>query len=163
MRAKTHRSCSLYSFAKYLELLIYSPSLCTITPKLCEHTSPESSTYAVNDTSPQTRFNIIRHFKHGERSVRFTLSASPAVFELRMPRLQIVKGRIAAADGSASGGSIRGEPVKKRPTGNSVVGTIPEEKNAGGTAVDNDKRTLRKEIKEWWQGVAEHLDRLVSI
>ena len=27
---------------------------------------------------------------------------------------------------------------------------------------DTDKKELRQEIKRWWQGVAEHLDKVVS-
>ncbi len=37
---------SLFSFAKYLELLIYSPSMCTMTPTLCEHTTPGPSAWS---------------------------------------------------------------------------------------------------------------------
>jgi hypothetical protein len=31
-----------------------------------------------------------------------------------------------------------------------------------GPAVDEEKRALRSEIKAWWEGVADHLDRLVG-
>lgn len=31
------------------------------------------------------------------------------------------------------------------------------------SSVDEDKRVLRKEIKDWWQGVADHLDRLACL
>ncbi|KAJ4465387.1 hypothetical protein C8J55DRAFT_566317 [Lentinula edodes] len=106
----------LFSFAKYLELLIYSPLLCKLSPRLREHTDPSStpsssttSTRSVSSNLPLQRFNIIRHFsasssdnnKGGssgvssidgirrEYTVTFKIDPVKDIFELRVPRLQI--------------------------------------------------------------------------
>lgn len=74
-----------------------------------------------------------------------------------MPRLQVVKGRNAVAD-AAVAGTEKGK-AKSKVEG---VGTNLERKGSV-FGVEAEKRALRKEIKDWWQGVAEHLDRLVSV
>jgi 1-phosphatidylinositol-3-phosphate 5-kinase len=79
----------------------------------------------------------MRHFAYKTYRVSFTLFPVHDVFDLRMPRLQFTKG---------------GWMEKPPPT------------TASNTMVDDaDKKELRQEIKYWWQAVAEHLDKVVSL
>lgn len=122
---------SLFSFAKFLELMLYSPTVYILSHPLCAHTSPSSSSTSL----PASRFNIIRHFSYNSYQVSFTLSLVDDIFDLRTPRLQFT----------------RDEWVEKPPpamTSNNMID-------------DTDKKELRQEIKHWWQAVAEHLDKVV--
>ncbi|RXW18269.1 hypothetical protein EST38_g7586 [Candolleomyces aberdarensis] len=125
----------LFSFSKFLELLIYSPTLCKISPPLCEHTTPETTPPT---GLPTSRFNIIRHFSTPMGSVTLSLSAIEDVFELRVPRIQIRYGE---------------DKVSRTPTGSSEQ----------DDDVENDKRTLRREIRQWWECVSDHVDKLEEI
>ena len=78
--------CSLFSFAKFLELLVYSPTIYTLNSSLCDHTTPPSLDL------PATRLNIIRHFSTTSSNVSFALSTTEDTFELKVPRLQIMRG-----------------------------------------------------------------------
>ncbi|KAH8985256.1 hypothetical protein EDB86DRAFT_3105782 [Lactarius hatsudake] len=120
----------LFSFAKFLELLLYSPTICTPLHTLCTHTSPSSTSSSL----PASRFNIIRHFSHKSHRVSFTLSPIDDVFDLLMPKLQFTKG-----------GWVEKSPQATAPN------PAPD---------DPDKKELRQEIKYWWQAVAEHLDKV---
>ncbi|KAH9172442.1 hypothetical protein EDB89DRAFT_2095957 [Lactarius sanguifluus] len=120
----------LFSFAKFLELLLYSPTICTLSHTLCTHTSPSSTSSSL----PASRFNIIRHFSHKSHRVSFTLSPIDDVFDLLMPKLQFTKG-----------GWVEKNPQATAPN------PAPD---------DPDKKELRQEIKYWWQAVAEHLDKV---
>jgi 1-phosphatidylinositol-3-phosphate 5-kinase len=123
---------SLFSFAKFLELLFYSSIICTLSRKLCTHTSPSTPSTPL----PASRFNIIRHFAYKSHRVSFILSPADDIFDLRVPRLQFTKG---------------GWVVEK-----------PSSAATWSSMVDDvDKKELRQEIKYWWQAVAEHLDKLV--
>ena len=123
---------SLFSFAKFLELLLYSSTICTLSPPLCTHTSPSSPSTSL----PASRFNIIRYFSHKSYQVYFTLTSVDELFDLRMPRLQFTKiGWVEKA---------------------------PPATASNTTTDDADKKELRQEIKQWWQAVAEHLDKVVS-
>ena len=82
-------SSSLFSFAKFLELLFYSPTICTLSHTLCTHTSPSGS---ASSSLPASRFNIIRHFSHKSYRVSFTLSPTDDIYDLIMPKLQFTKG-----------------------------------------------------------------------
>jgi 1-phosphatidylinositol-3-phosphate 5-kinase len=124
---------SLFSFAKFLELLLYSSIICTLSRKLCTHTSPSTSSTPL----PASRFNIIRNFAYKSYRVTFTLSPADDIFDLRVPRLQFTKG-----------GWVVEKPLPAA-TSNSMVD-------------DADKKELRQEIKYWWQALAEHLDKLVG-
>jgi 1-phosphatidylinositol-3-phosphate 5-kinase len=127
-----HPFPSLFSFAKFLELLLYSPAICTLSHTLCAHTSsstPKTSSF------PASRFNIMRHFSYKSYRVSFTLSSADDIFDLRMPRLQF----------------MRGGWIEKSPPGTASIVAMDE----------SDKRELRLEIKHWWQAVAEHLDKVV--
>ena len=124
---------SLFSFAKFLELLIYSPALCKLTPTLCEHTT----FLAGGDSLPSSRFNIIRHFSTASGDISFTLYKIQDIFELRVPRLQITRGL-----------------EKFSP----VTNTIKKEDVGGDGA---HKKVLRREIRKWWEGVSDHIDKIV--
>jgi 1-phosphatidylinositol-3-phosphate 5-kinase len=131
------RLSSLLSFAKFLELLVYSSALCKLVPELCEHTTPPSQPWKGEDAPlPRSRFNIIRCFGLCNGTVSFTLSSAHDVFDLRVPRLQFTKAGIP--DRATK---LRIEPPS------------PE--------AEDEKRILRREIKTWWQGVSNHLDELV--
>ncbi|KAF8213990.1 hypothetical protein K438DRAFT_1660635 [Mycena galopus ATCC 62051] len=147
----------LFSYAKFLEVLIYSRAICTLSPALCTHTSPplEIRVPGTNDAPPPpaARFNIVRHFSVDGRALSFTLSPMDDVFEIRVPRLQITRkggdksARSSIASTSATSISTNGD-------GASLATT------AGTQPVDEEKRALRREIKAWWEGVADHMDKL---
>lgn len=125
---------SLFSFAKFLELMLYSPTIYTLSHPPCAHTSNSSSN---TSSLPASRFNIIRHFSHKSHQVSFTLFLVDDIFDLRMPRLQFTR------DGW----------VEKMPLAMACNSMIN----------DTDKKELRQEIKHWWQAVADHLDKVVSL
>lgn len=137
---------SLFSFAKFLELLLYSPTICNLSPPLCEHTTPAPfalSPSTHNSSSlPTSRLNIVRHFASRSHAVSFSLSTIEDIFELRVPRLQIIRGN---GDRSA-----RNSMTKDDRTANDKAG-----------AADEEKKTLRREIKVWWEGIADRMDKLV--
>ena len=135
---------SLLSYAKFLECLIYSPAICMLSPPLCEHTSPPPRPWPAADTPlPLSRLNIVRHFACAGRAVTFSLSVIEDIFEFRVPKLQILKPRGSDKSGAAS--------------------IHPKEESAATQAGgEEEKKTLRREIKAWWEGVADHMDKLVS-
>ncbi|KAJ6632234.1 hypothetical protein B0H10DRAFT_2206622 [Mycena sp. CBHHK59/15] len=146
-RVEMNDGTYLFSYAKFLELLVYSPAICNLTPVLCEHTTPSLETQIPSSSSssfsdapplPASRLNIVRHFSSQGQTVSFTLSVIEDVFELRVPRLQITR---KSGDKSARA-SMAKEETK-------VPGQVEEE-----------KRVLRREIKAWWEGVADHMDKL---
>lgn len=133
-------SSSLSSFAKYLELLIYSPAIHALRPPLCEHTAFPPKPWGPADMPiPQARFNILRRFSYKGRIVTLTLSEVKDVFEVRVPRLQILR-RKAAEKKSAD---------------------APRDDSKGLTPPSEERRTLRREMLRWWQGLSEHMDQLV--
>ncbi|KAJ6475055.1 hypothetical protein C8R47DRAFT_1143386 [Mycena vitilis] len=133
----------LFSFAKFLEVLVYSPAICKLTPALCEHTSPpRAPTSDATSVLPASRFNIVRHFSTRRHAVSFTLSAIDDVFELRVPRLQITR---KSGDKSAR---------------TSIAGADAAAAASAPVSADEEKRTLRREIKAWWEGLADHMDKM---
>ncbi|KAK2463301.1 hypothetical protein APHAL10511_004956 [Amanita phalloides] len=70
----------LLSFAKYLELLIYSPAI--HSSPICEHTT---------HPDPNVRINFVRHFSTRTCIVTFCLSEERDIFQLHLPRLQICR------------------------------------------------------------------------
>ncbi|TFK21691.1 hypothetical protein FA15DRAFT_672317 [Coprinopsis marcescibilis] len=161
----------LFSFGKFLELLIYSPLLLKIAPTLCEHTSssPQPNTpdapsdikadTAATDqhdpTKPRTseaKFNILRHFSTSKGRVTFALSQVENVFDLHVPRLQMHRwdGSVnSRASNSSSEGTINSSKDGQITTGAEV-----------GKEEDPAKKVLRKEIRQWWQGISEYMDLL---
>ncbi|KAJ3508125.1 hypothetical protein NLJ89_g5924 [Agrocybe chaxingu] len=135
-RTKLNDGAYLFSFAKYLELLIHSPMICTLHPPLCEHTTPPSTSI----TLPPSRFNIIRHFSTASTDITFALSTIEDIFEIRAPRLQITRG------------------VEKPTPPQSSAGRKQEDSES--EEEPNQKKILRKEIKKWWEGVADHIDKI---
>ncbi|TCD63413.1 hypothetical protein EIP91_005595, partial [Steccherinum ochraceum] len=125
----------LFSFAKYLELLIYSPSLINLATPPCEHTSLPSRPWAHLDSPlPRMRVNIVRNFAYKGRSISFSLSTVEDVFEVSIPRLRIIRGRPIEKDEDApQESSLTSEP---------------------------ERRALRREIMKWWQGLSERIDEL---
>lgn len=72
---------SLYSFAKFLELLLWSPILFSLS--LCEHVSPTSIS--------ESRLQTLWHFTYKSYKYTFTLeSIANSLYEVRFPRLQII-------------------------------------------------------------------------
>jgi len=126
--------CSLFSFAKFLELLVYSPTICTLNSFLCDHTTPPHGT---SPDLPAARLNIIRHFTTATCDVSFGVSTIEDIFELKVPRLQITRGTEKV-----------GVPL-------TLLGQGTEDEAI-------QKKDLRREIKKWWEGVADHIDKIVS-
>ncbi|RDB21822.1 hypothetical protein Hypma_010794 [Hypsizygus marmoreus] len=144
----------LLSLGKFLELLVYSPLLgSALRPPLCEHTAPapthadiaSSAPSSPSTTAPSSfaafppplsssRLNILRHFTTKGHTVTFTCSAIEDIFELRVPRLQITRG---------TGG-----------------GRCSRDSSTYDVDGEEEKRVLRREIKRWWEGVADHMDKL---
>lgn len=149
----------LFSFAKFLELLVYSPAICRLTPTLCEHTSPpleiqtRSSNGGAPPPLPASRLHIVRSFSARGHTVSFALSAIDDIFELRVPRLQITR------KGGSGDKSARTSMAKDNDEADSIA-SISTAMGAGGKHVDEQKRALRREIKAWWEGIAEHMDKL---
>ncbi|CCM00550.1 uncharacterized protein FIBRA_02584 [Fibroporia radiculosa] len=135
----------LISFGKYLELLIYSPAICILSPTLCEHTTPPPRPWTAEDSPlPRTRFNIHRKFAYKSRIVTFSLSVVEDVFELYLPRLKIMRRKVS---NSENGKHDVSDPAM-------VI-------HAGRQNEDEDgRRILRREIMSWWQGLSEHMDKV---
>ncbi|KAH9847776.1 hypothetical protein C2E23DRAFT_847419 [Lenzites betulinus] len=131
-----HDGTYLFSFAKYLELLIYSPAIHALQPPLCDHTTFPSKPWGpANLPVPQTRYNILRRFSYKGCIVTLVLSEVKDIFEVTVPRLQILKRKKLAT------GQI--EPPKAPPV-----------------SPTDERRALRREIMRWWQGLSDHMDQL---
>ncbi|KAH9915577.1 uncharacterized protein BXZ73DRAFT_92596 [Epithele typhae] len=131
-----HDGSFMLSFAKYLELLIYSPAVHSLDPALCEHTMLSKKPWRETDLPmPPQRFNIIRRFSYKGYTVTYTLSEVKDVLEVRVPRLQILRRKEKKSSDPAA-----------------------EHKGAG--APGDSHRALRREIMKWWQGIAERMDQL---
>ncbi|KIO23123.1 hypothetical protein M407DRAFT_27362 [Tulasnella calospora MUT 4182] len=149
-----------YSFAKYLELMFYSPSFACIQPMVCEHTAQNDKTPP--STAPSTthsRIQIRRHFRHNNFFLTLqTSTIEPDLFEVRVPRVQIVKS--VAEVKKEEGLQIEGDQVKKpdQPKFSSPSRSpedAPEEPGA-----HRERDDLRLEITYWWSGLKEHLTKL---
>ncbi|KAI8977767.1 hypothetical protein BD414DRAFT_517021 [Trametes punicea] len=136
-----HDGTYLFSFAKYLELLVYAPAIHVLQPTLCEHTSFPPKPWSPPDAPiPQARFNLIRRFSHKGRVVTFTLSDVKDIFEIRVPRLQILRRKAGE------------KKTKEEPDHKDI-------RASSGSSAD-DRRSLKREIMRWWQGLSEHMDQL---
>ena len=137
---------SLFSFAKFLEALVYSPTIFNLTPTLCEHSTPLPQPWPPSDLPlPKARLNIVRYFSYRSWVVSFSLSVIEDIFEARVPRLQIV-------DGSHQGKGS--EKPSEKPSLEAQDPTVDS---------NEEKKTLRREILSWWHGMAEYMDTLVSL
>ncbi|EGN97566.1 hypothetical protein SERLA73DRAFT_161549 [Serpula lacrymans var. lacrymans S7.3] len=126
----------LLSFAKYLELLLYSPYLCGLARPLCEHMMlPQRPWPTAEMPIPHSRFNIIRHFSYRKHAVSFSVTEVDDIYDLQVPRSQILKN-----NGS------------KTPDRIFFQGKESDQEEA--------RKVLRREIKAWWQAVSDHMDSL---
>ena len=135
---------SMFSFAKFFELLVYSPAIHALSPTLCEHTAFPEKPWSPADTPiPQARFNIVRRFSYKGHIVTMTLNDIRDVFEVQVPRLQILRRKVGERKPPPDAASNRtgGQP--------SVLGDA--------------HKILRREILRWWQGLSDHMDQLVSL
>ena len=138
---------SLVSFAKFLELLVYSPAIHTLSPHLCEHTTFPEKPWAPADTPiPRARFDIMRHFSHKGRVVTMTLADVREVFEVHVPRLQI----------------LRRKAGEKKPVQDSTSASVQHPAPLGSSVLGESHKVLRREIMRWWQGLSDRMDQLVS-
>jgi 1-phosphatidylinositol-3-phosphate 5-kinase len=149
---------SLYAFGKFLELLVYSPAIHTLDSALCEHTTPTPTLDPTSNPNPSpgpnrtpdtARLNITRHFAARGRAVTFSLSTIDDVFELRVPRLQIVRGAGERAEHEP-------EPEPEPEHGRK------HEKEKEKEKVESAKEDLRREMQDWWRGMEGQMDDLVS-
>ncbi|KAJ7825986.1 hypothetical protein B0H14DRAFT_3468071 [Mycena olivaceomarginata] len=178
----------LFSYAKFLEVLIYSrltppqerrfnvvrhfevsvsvPS----TPSVSTSAAPLPSTASASTPAdgPAPDEGGKENGKRRTYRIDYSLSRMDDVYELRVPRLQIVGGTGTGARTSlansvsvsarSSVASTNGDAASVASMSTSASGSVKEGKE--GPAVDEEKRALRREIKAWWEGVADHLDGL---
>ncbi|KAF7303780.1 hypothetical protein MIND_00607600 [Mycena indigotica] len=179
----------LFSFGKFLEVLIYSPLISRISPSLCEHTNTELTSTASTmskassansdstptpstigspasdsttptpshitasqqhshklteiSTLPSARFNIVRHFSSHGHVVSFSINAIEDIFELRVPRFQITRSALV----------LDKEGKGKAKDDTNITKAIP-------APIEEEKKVLRKEIKAWWESVADNMEKL---
>jgi 1-phosphatidylinositol-3-phosphate 5-kinase len=97
--------------------------------------------------------------------VSFALSPIDDIFELRVPRLQITRKTgdkaLAAATGDkgAENKSVRSS-IAKSEISSLDSASVGDSIRDGTKGVDEERRALRREIKAWWEGVADHMDKL---
>jgi 1-phosphatidylinositol-3-phosphate 5-kinase len=132
---------SLFSFAKFLEVLIYSPAICTLILALCEHTTPPHPWPPSDVPLPQSRLNIIHHFSYQASVISFTLYAIDDIFELCVPCLHIIRG---------------GDRILERRLLSSVQDRLND------SNLDDDKKMLRREMMAWWMGLSDYINRIVG-
>lgn len=113
---------------------MYSSTISTLNSFLCDHTTPPSEKNSPD--LPASRLNIVRHFSTASVDISFALSTIEDIFELKVPRLQMV-----------------------RDTG--IPQTLLGNKE-GSEDGARPKKELRREIKKWWEGVADHIDKIVE-
>ncbi|TBU43722.1 hypothetical protein BD309DRAFT_959936 [Dichomitus squalens] len=136
-----HDGTFMFSFAKFFELLVYSPAIHTLSPPLCGHTAfPEKPWSPVDTPIPQARFNIIRRFSYTGRIVTMTLNDIRDVFEVQVPRLQILRRKAAERKVPPDSASNRN--------------------GAQPSVLGEAHKILRREIMRWWQGLSDHMDQL---
>lgn len=123
--------CSMYSFGKFLELLAYSKTFRAVPMSLCSHTSMMTT----NGSSIPDRHSILRHFSRGSHVVTFATAPVTEVYEVRVPRLQIVMDKDTWRD---------------------------QDITITGIELDPEQEQVRQEIRSWWNGLRNHLQKLVS-
>ncbi|EKM74879.1 hypothetical protein AGABI1DRAFT_80588 [Agaricus bisporus var. burnettii JB137-S8] len=132
----------LFSYAKFLEVLIYSSSIYGLSPDLW------TSKYM--PTVPQNRTNLIRYFGISNATVSFSISRVEDIFELKVPRLQIHFGGGSAGDDDDNDVNDR---MKFR-----TRGKVMEEEEES-----QKKEILRSEIRNWYKGIFNHLSKLEHV
>ncbi|KAL0570221.1 hypothetical protein V5O48_011743 [Marasmius crinis-equi] len=99
-----------------------------------------------NDNSlPESRFNIVRHFSNRTHVVSFSIDRVDEIFELRVPRVQIIRGMSVLVSNHIQEASIC---------------TMGGGKEEAELDEETEKRKLRREIKVWWEGISDHVDML---
>ncbi|CAE6510846.1 unnamed protein product [Rhizoctonia solani] len=73
----------LFSLAKFLELLIYSPNISSLDTLICPHTA-------------SSRHTIIRHFSHGGWMLAFETSEVRDVYEVKVPKVRMLRTPVRA-------------------------------------------------------------------
>lgn len=86
----------------------------------------------------------------------FSVSRVENIFELKVPRLQINGGIELEKERELQREIEREEKEREKEK---------ERRVSGSTDVDVDerKKALRREIKRWWEGIADHIDKLVRL
>ncbi|KAM6499935.1 hypothetical protein JOM56_005443 [Amanita muscaria] len=135
----------LLSFAKYLELLIYSTLV--HSSSICEHNTLSATNPEHQSDSKPNKFNITRHFSASETcTVTFTLSEAKDTFELHLPRLQMSRTGADSKDKA------------RHP-----LSSDSDSPNHGAMLLEEDRIQLRREIKLFWEGVSDYLDKIVRV
>lgn len=127
----TVESNSLLSFAKYLEMLIYSVAI--HSPFVCEHTAHSESDPSGNSF----RFNFLRHFSTDACTITFSLAEERDIFQLHLPRLQICRA------------------------GDKISHPMCKENCQGVGQGEEARAVLRRQIRTHWRAVSDHLDKIV--
>ncbi|KAH7102446.1 hypothetical protein BKA62DRAFT_742949 [Auriculariales sp. MPI-PUGE-AT-0066] len=122
----------MYSFSKFIELLAYSRTFRTIAMSLCQHTTPQDA--SDGQTAVADRHNILRHFSRDGQIVTFTTATVVAVYDIRVPRMQIIH-----------------EPNFDR---------RDFDMTATNTDLEPEQEDVRLEIRKWWDGLRGHLQEL---
>ena len=93
---------------------------------------------------PKMRLNILREFGYKSRTLTFKLSQIEDIFEVKVPRLQILRGKNVKESTETL------QPRSKHDPSQEMM------------HVEDARRELRTEIRRWWQGLSDHMDKLVS-
>ncbi|KAF8742340.1 hypothetical protein AX14_005203 [Amanita brunnescens Koide BX004] len=120
----------LLSFAKYLEMLIYSVAI--HSPFVCEHTAHSESDPSGNSF----RFNFLRHFSTDACTITFSLAEERDIFQLHLPRLQICRA------------------------GDKINHPMCPENCQGVGQGEEARAVLRRQIRTHWRAVSDHLDKI---
>ncbi|KIJ54686.1 hypothetical protein M422DRAFT_24592 [Sphaerobolus stellatus SS14] len=131
---KMEEGAYLYSFAKFLELLLWSSVMLSLS--LCDHITSSSPSTTSGYPISDSRFNVLRHFAYKGRILTFTLkSIIMNIYEIQFPRLQIISSSVLKEE----------KPV------------IEGRKRKEG---EEEKHALGIEIEEWWSGLQGRVDKL---
>ncbi|PBK68105.1 hypothetical protein ARMSODRAFT_1085713 [Armillaria solidipes] len=114
---KSLGKAGLLSFSKFLELLVYRPP----SPTICSCPAPAKIRY---------------NFQAKGKEVRFWRQELSGVYEVRVPRVQVIEGDVSHGKSSFSS-------------------------KAKDEGEDNlEKVELRREIRAWWEDIGKRLDLL---
>jgi 1-phosphatidylinositol-3-phosphate 5-kinase len=127
-------SNSLSSFAKYLELLIYSTAI--HSSSICNHTTSQPPS-ELDPSGTRFRFNFLRHFSTDTCKITFSLAEERDIFQLHLPRLQICR------------------------TGDKTSHPMCLENCQGPSQEEEERAVLRHQIRAYWEAVSDHLDKIV--
>ena len=125
---------SLLSFAKYLELLIYSTAI--HSSSICEHTTTQPPSES-DPSGTRFRFNFLRHFSTDTCNTTFSLAEERDIFQLHLPRLQICR------------------------TGDKISHPMCLDNCQGASQEEEERAVLRRQIRAYWEAVSDHLDKIV--